>query len=60
MHSVWCEGTSARLGALGLDFFESYVTCRASLLGEPEPGVVVATFAVFEPTVICAVYEAGR
>jgi hypothetical protein len=60
MHSVWCEGTSARLGSLGLDFFESYVTCRASLLGEPEPGVVVATFAVFEPTVIRAVYEAGR
>jgi hypothetical protein len=60
MHSVWCEGTSTRLGALGLDFFESYVTCRASLLGEPEPGVVVATFAVFEPTVICAVYETGR
>ncbi len=60
MHSVWCEATSSRLGALGLDFFESYVTCRASLLGEPEPRVVVATFAVFEPTVICAVYEAGR
>jgi hypothetical protein len=60
MHSVWCEATSVRLGTLGLDFFESYVTCRASLLGEPEPGVVVATFAVFEPTVIRAVYEAGR
>lgn len=60
MHSVWCEATSARLGLLGLDFFESYVTCRSSLLGEPEPGVVVATFAVFEPTVIRAVYEAGR
>jgi len=60
MHSVWCEATSTRLRVLGLDFFESYVTCRASLLGEPEPGVVVSTFAVFEPTVICAVYEAGR
>lgn len=60
MHSVWCETTSTRLGVLGLDFFESYVTCRASLLGEPEPGVVVSTFAVFEPTVIRAVYEAGR
>lgn len=60
MHSVWCEATSVRLGTLGLDFFESYVTCRASLLGEPEPGVVVSTFAVFEPNVIQAVFEAGR
>lgn len=60
MHSVWCRGTNEELASRGLDFFTSYVWGRASLLGEPEPGVVTAAFAVFEPSMVEGVYEAGR
>lgn len=45
---------------LGLDFFQGYVWGRAAALGEPTAAIVVATFGVFEPTVIGGVYDAGR
>ncbi len=60
MHSVWCRTTNEALADLGLDFFSSYVWSRAALLGEPDPGVVVSSFAVFSPDLIVPVYEAGR
>ena len=60
MHSVWSRLTNERLAELGLDFMTSYVWSRAALLGEPDRGVVAATFAVFEPTMIGDAYEAGR
>ena len=60
MHSVWSRATNERLAGLGLDFLSSYVWGRAAALGEPDPGVVVAAFAVFEPSMIVATYEQGR
>lgn len=56
MHSVWSRQTCERLADLGLDFFGSYVWGRAAALGDPDVGVVVASFAVFSPDLIGAVY----
>ena len=60
MHSVWAKQTNDRLDVLGLDFMGAYVQSRAALLGRPEPGVVTAAFAVFEPTMIQGVFERDR
>ncbi len=60
MHSVWSRSVNERLSELGLDFMSSYVWGRASALGEPTPGVVVSSFAVFAPDFLAAVYEQGR
>ncbi len=60
MHSVWSKTTNERLAALGLNFLTSYVWGRAAALGEPEPGVVVSAFAVFNPDLVTAVYTEGR
>jgi hypothetical protein len=55
----WSRPAGERLMALGVDFFPGYVWGRAAALGEPTAAVVAATFGVFEPTMIGAVYEAG-
>lgn len=60
MHPVWSRQTNDAMVELGLDFFSGYVWGRAAALGEPAPAVVVSSFAVFEPTMISAVYEQGR
>ncbi len=61
MHAVWSRRTNERLAGLGLDdFFAAYVWGRAAALGEPDPGVVVSSFAVFEPGMLTAPYEQGR
>ncbi len=60
MHPVWSPTTNERLAGLGLDFLTGYVCGRATALGEPDPGVVVAAFAVFEPAMIRAVFDEGR
>ncbi|MEM7341156.1 MAG: hypothetical protein AAF467_21050 [Actinomycetota bacterium] len=60
MHPVWSRQTNEALERLGLNFFTGYVWGRAAALGEPAPGVVVSTFAVFEPSLMTGVYEAGR
>jgi hypothetical protein len=60
MHSVWSSGTTERLAEFGLDFMGSYLMGRASLLGLPEPGVVSAAFAVFQPDLVHAVYDQHR
>ena len=60
MHSVWSKTTNEQLAALGLNFLTSYVWGRAAALGEPEPGVVVSAFAVFNPDLIVAAYTEGR
>lgn len=60
MHSVWSRRTNERLAGLGLDFLSGYVWGRAAALGEPDPGVVVSSFAVFEPGMLTATYEQGR
>jgi len=60
MHPVWSRTVNEQLAALGLDFFGGYVAGRASLLGEPATGVVVASFAVFESAFLGAVYGAAR
>ena len=60
MHSVWSRVTNERLAERGLDFLGSYVAGRAASLGVPDAGVVVASFAVFEPGFLAATYEAAR
>lgn len=60
MHSVWSTGTTERLAEFGLDFMGSYLLSRASLLGVPEPGVVSATFAVFQPELVHTVYRQSQ
>ncbi len=60
MHVVWARATNERLATLGLDFLTGYVWGRAAALGEPDAGVVAATFAVFEPAFVGAMYDAGR
>ncbi len=60
MHSVWSRATNEALAAEGLDFMQSYVWGRASLLGEPETGLVVSAFAVFSPGLLGPVYESAR
>ncbi len=57
----WSRAVSEQVAALGLDFFAGYVWGRAAALGDAVPGAVVAaTFGVFEPGMIGAVYEQGR
>ncbi len=60
MHSVWSRTTNEALASEGLDFMQSYVWGRASLLGEPETGLVVSAFAVFSPALLGPVYESAR
>ena len=61
MHAVWCARTNRRLAdAFGLDFLGAYVWGRASALGDAAPGVVVAGFAVFEPSFLAGVYTDAR
>ncbi len=60
MHPVWSRTTNEALAAHGLDFFSGYAWGRAAALGEPAPAVVVSSFAVFEPSLIAGVYDAGR
>jgi hypothetical protein len=55
----WSRAASDRLVALGLGFFDGYVWGRAASLGTPAPATVVATFGVFEPGLLTAVYEQG-
>jgi hypothetical protein len=60
MHAVWCRNTVESLMEYGLDFLSAYLWGRAAALGEPEPGVVVSSFAVFEPGLIESTYARGR
>jgi len=60
MHSVWSRRTNERLAARGLDFLGAYVWGRAAALGTPDAGVVVSSFAVFEPGMLTATYETAR
>ena len=55
----WGRSVSQRMQALGLDFFQGYVWGRAAALGQPSAAVVAATFGVFEPDFIGAVYESA-
>lgn len=60
MHSVWSRHTNERLAGLGHNFMTSYVCGRAALLGDPTTGVVVSSFAVFEPNMLKGAYEGGK
>lgn len=60
MIDLWTPLGYAEIEALGLDFLSGYVWGRASALGDPSPGAVVAAFGVFEPGLVTASYEAGR
>jgi hypothetical protein len=60
MHAVWSRRTNERLANLGFEFLTAYVAGRAADLGEPDAGVVVSSFAVFEPGMLTATYEQAR
>lgn len=60
MHATGSPHVRAALQELGLDRFAGYVWGRAAALGEPSPSLVVATFGVFEPDRLGAVYAAAR
>lgn len=55
----WSRPAGDGLTALGVDFFPGYVWGRAAAFGTPTAPVVVATFGVFEPSMITMAYEAG-
>lgn len=60
MHPVWARRTNERGAELGLDFLGGYLWGRAAALGDAAPSVVVAAFAVFEPTMVTATYASAR
>src|SRR4051794_2077888 len=53
----WSRSAAERVAALGLGFFDGYVWGRAAALGDPPAELVVATFGVFDPAMLTAVYE---
>jgi hypothetical protein len=55
----WSRAAGERLTELGVDFFPGYVWGRAAALGTPPAALVAATFGVFDPGLIGAVYQAG-
>lgn len=55
----WSRAAGERIAALGVDFFPGYVWGRAAALGDPPAALVAATFGVFDPGLISAVYEVG-
>jgi hypothetical protein len=60
MLSVWGAPAHGHLGKAGLDFLTGYVGGRACVLGDPSPGVVAATFAVFEPGLAGELWRGAR
>ena len=60
MHAVWSRLVNERLAELGLNFLTGYVWGRAASMGDPTDRLVVSAFAVFEPNLICGLYEEGR
>ncbi len=56
----WAKAVHDRLEPHGLGFLDAYVWGRAAALGEPTPGVVAATFGVFEPGFLGMMLAMGR
>ncbi|MGE3289159.1 MAG: hypothetical protein AB7J32_24095 [Pseudonocardia sp.] len=59
MHAVWSRRVNEALAVHGYDFFTAYVTGRAAPLGAVPSPVVAATFAVFDPGTIDAIWTGG-
>jgi hypothetical protein len=60
MHAVWSPRTNEALAAHGYNFLTGYLTGRAAPLGEVPSSVVAATFGVFEPGLVDALWTEGR
>jgi hypothetical protein len=60
MINVWSAPAHDHLAAAGLDFLTGYVGGRGCVLGDPSPGVVAATFAVFEPGLAGELWRQAR
>lgn len=60
MHAAWSPRVYDALAAHGHDFLTGYVCGRGAPLGEVPSSVVAATFAVFDPGVVDALWTAGR
>lgn len=60
MHAVWSPRTNTALASHGYNFLTGYLTGRAAALGDVPSSVVAATFAVFEPNVVDALWTEGR
>lgn len=59
MHDVWSPSVNAAMAERGLDFFPAYVVGRGAPLGDVPSAVVAATFGVFAPAVIDAMWTGG-
>ncbi len=60
MHAVWSPLVHERMSAKGLDFFGTYVSGRAAVLGAPNGAVVASAFAAFEPGMIGGIWEQAQ
>ena len=60
MHGVWSAGVNAALADRGYNFLSGYVCGRGAALGDVPSAVVAATFGVFEPGIIDALWTEGR
>lgn len=60
MHGIWSRSVNDVLAGHGYDFLSGYVAGRGSALGDVPSAVVAATFGVFEPGVVAALWGAGR
>jgi hypothetical protein len=60
MHAVWSASVNAALADHGYNFLSGYVCGRGAALGDVPSPVVAATFGVFEPGIIDALWTEGR
>ncbi len=60
MHHVWSAEVHHALASTGLAFFALYAWGRAAVLGDVDPAVAAAAFAVFDPQSVAAAVRAGQ
>ncbi|MFC5065104.1 SCO6745 family protein [Actinomycetospora atypica] len=60
MVHLWSAPAHVHLAKAGLHFLTGYVGGRACTLGDVSPGVVAATFAVFEPGLAADLWRQAR
>jgi len=60
MHQVWTEAVHTALAHTGLPFFSIYAWGRAAVLGDVDPTVAAAAFAVFEPEPVAVAVRTGQ
>lgn len=59
MHDIWSAAVNKAMAERGLDFLQAYVVGRGAPLGDVPSAVVAATFGVFAPGIIDALWTEG-